>query len=692
MKGDGTVSELAAWVGSAEGVSAAVQSGADAVILGFGIGESRGRLELTEDELGRAAQFCRVRGVRIYVSLDCLPDDDALPGVLEKARRAARMGVDALITEDLGLIWALRRALPSMPIHAGPGLGIHDRDGLKLCASMGVRRVALPAGLPKAQLEKLAEDPPVELEVQVHGPLCASFEGRCMLPSFEDCPGGPCRMECISAFTSGIKGRHMLAMKDLCLVDELELLTKLNIACLRIDGRQRRPEYCAAVTGVYVRALGTGRRASAEDRELLENAFPAAGFTHGYFAGGELSDMLGLPGKEPEGDTPFYSGVRKNYLNHEFQRVEVTFEAELQLGVPFSLTARDDRGNSVTLTGAVPELAFHTQTTPAMLRTELFNTGGTPFYCGGVTAVIGKGVYLDPKEVAPVRDALLKELLARRVGAEPRSESAVQELPPPAVSNEPPVLTVSALKCSQLSQRLLTLAPPVIYLPLEEAVSGDKRLEPFLESDRISVCAQLPPVIFDSELGRIAELLFKARQLGITEVSVSNIGHIIFVRKLGFEVRGDIGLSVRSSNALAILAGLRLKSAALRGDMSSAQVRSVKKYTDTELAVYGRTPLMYTPGCLIRAQTGACSCDSVTQLEDPNGFTDPITRGFGCRNTLWSAQKLHLAPRSREYLTAGLWGVRLCFTTENAEECARVAERYLELGSYEPVSTTQGRF
>lgn len=686
------MSELAAWAGSAEGVSAAVQSGADAVIAAFGIGEDRGRLELSEDELGRAAQFCRVRGVKLYVSLDVLPTDDALPAALEKARRAARMGADALRAEDLGLIWALRRALPSMPVHAGAGLNIHDKDGLKLCASMGVRRVVLPAGLPRAELTSLAHDAPTELELQVHGPLCPAAGGLCGLSAFEDCPGGPCRRECVSRFAPGARGKHPLAMKDLCLIDKLDFLTGLGITALRIDGRDRRPEYCAAVTGVYARALGTGRRPSPEDRELLKNAFPAAGFTAGSLSEEDFADMLGLPGKEPEGDTPFYLGVRRNYLNHEFQRVEVAFEAELKLGEPFRLTVRDDRGIEVTMTGAEPELAFHTETTPAMLRTELFNTGGTPFRCGGVTAYIAKGIWLDPKEVRPVRDALLRELMTRRMGAEPRSEGAAEELPPPTVPSEPPVLTVSVLKCAQLTARLCSIAPPVLYVPLEEAVSGDKRLEPFLSSGHISVCAVLPPVILDSELGRVAELLFKARQLGITEASVSNLGHIVFARKLGFEVRGEAALGARSSNTLAILAGLRLKSVALRGDMTSAQVRAVKKYADTELAVYGRTALLQTSGCLVRAQTGVCSCDSFTGLAGENGFTFPVTRQFGCRNTLWSDRKLHLAPRSREYLTAGLWGVRLVFTTENPEECARVTERYLELGGFEPQSTTQGRF
>lgn len=686
------MAELVSWAGSAEGVSAAVQSGADAVIVGFGIGEKRGRLELSEDELGRAAQFCRVRGVKLYVAMDVLPTDDALPLALEKARRAARMGADALMAEDIGLIWALRRAVPSMPLHGGTGLGIHDRDGLRLCASMGLKRVALPPHLTKAQLEGLCKDAPLELEAQVHGPLCPAVAGTCRLTDFEEQPGGQCRWECVSRFAPAVGTRRPLALKDLCLVDELEFLQKAGLAALRIDGRDRRPEYVAAVTGVYTRALGTGRKPSGEDRALLKDAYPAAGFTAGALSGADYGDMLGMAQPEPEGDTPFYTGVRKNYLNHEFQRVEVDFEARLSLGSPFTLTVRDDRGNVLTMEGEEPELAFHTATTPAMLQTELFKTGGTPYRCGIVSAAIAKGVWLDPAKVAPVRDALLKELTARRMAFEPRSEGSVPELPPPAVSPETPVLTVSVLKADQLTPRLLSLAPPVVYLPLEEAVSGNKRLEPYLASEHIAVCAQLPPVIAETELGRVAELLFKARQLGIGQVSVSNVGHIVFCRKLGFEVRGEPGLNVRSSYTLAVLAGLRLKSAALRGDMTARDVRALKKYTDTELTVYGREALMETSGCLVRAQTGACSCDSFTGLTGDGGFTFPVTRAFGCRNTLWSGKKLHLASRSREYLTSGLWGVRLCFTTENPEECARVAERYLELGTYEPQSVTNGKY
>lgn len=686
------MAELLAPAGCAEGVSAAVQSGADAVYLSFSASGTPGKYDLTEDELGRACQFCRARGVKLYVCLDVRPTDAQLPSALENARRALRMGADALIVSDLGLIWALRRALPSMPIHAGEGLGIHTEDGIKLCRAMGVTRVALPRELSFEEIQKLAADPGVELEVSVHGPLCAACAGKCLIPTLRDLDG-PCPGACLQNFGIGTKDRSPVGLRDYCLVEELEKLTGLkNIAALRIDGRERRPEYTAAVTGVYSRALGTGRKPSNEDRALLENAFPSGGFTKGFFSGGEMADMLGTRGTEPSEDTPFYIAVRKNYLNHEFQRVDVTFEVELKLESPARLTATDDRGNTVTGYGGSPELAFHTPTTPAMLRTELFNTGGTPFRCAGVTAYIENGVYIDPKKLGPVRDELLKELLIKRLAVENRAEGTVRELPDAPGHSEPPILTVSVLKCSQLSPKLLSLAPPVVYLPLEEAVSGDKRLDPFLEARDITVCPVLPPVLYASELGTVAEQLFKARQMGLTQVMAGNIGHVILARKLGFEVRGDTYFNVRNSNTLAVLLGLRLKSAALDWGLSSSDVRAMKKYTDTELVVYGRMPLMYTSGCLIKAQAGVCSCDSFSGFADAQGFMCPVTRAFGCRNVVWSSAKLHLAPRSREYLTAGLWGVRLNFTTENADECVRITQRYLEMGTYEPSTTTQGKF
>ncbi|MGM9522453.1 MAG: DUF3656 domain-containing protein [Oscillospiraceae bacterium] len=685
--------ELVSPAGSAEGVTAAIQSGADAVYLSFGGISSSAGCDLTEDEFGRAAEFVRVRGAKIYAVIDLSPFDEDFSAAVENARRACRMGADAVIVHDVGLIWALRRAVPSMPIHTGPRLGIHNLDGVKLCAAMGVKRVSLSPELSSSELEYICKNSPVEIEIAVHGPSCASFGGHCLLSAFgsQSAMRGVCPRPCLSSFSQNGRGRHPLAMKDICLINHLESIKSCGAAAVRIDGRERRPEYCAAVTGVYARALSTGKSPSKEELKLLSQAFPAGGFTDGYFTG-TADSLTAVPGEEPQGDSPFYSAIRKSYLNREFQRVPVQYSASVSLGGPLKLTVQDDRGNLASGEGGKSELAFHQELTTALLQTELYKTGGTPFLCTDVRCGIEKGIYFNPQDIGPLRDELLGQLMKKRVYLEPRAEGAVPMLPPVPNVSEVPVLTASFLYANQLSHRILELAPPVLYLPLEEIIANAQMLEPYLSADNISVCAVLPHFIRDSELGEITELLLKARQLGVEQVLAGNLGHIIFARKLGFDVRGDYSLNVRNSSTLAAMSGFNLLSLTLSPEMSAPRVRTISKRIPSELIVYGRQPLIYTDMCVVKNMTGVCSCDSFSGISDNSGFLHPVTHGFKCRNTVWSYDKLFLAGRSREYLASGLWGVRLCFTTENAAECAAITERYLEMNDYEPSSSTRGLF
>jgi putative protease len=202
----------------------------------------------------------------------------------------------------------------------------------------------------------------------------------------------------------------------------------------------------------------------------------------------------------------------------------------------------------------------------------------------------------------------------------------------------------------------------------------------------------LPPALKDDELPRITDLLLKVHQLGVNEVLCGNIGHLLFAKNLGFSLRGDYSLNIRNSATLRVYSGFGLKSATLSPEMSASRVRSISKTMDTELVVYGRIPLMYTNRCIIKDVTGLCSCDRYAGISDKNGFVHPVTHDLTCRCTLWSPKKLFLAGRSRDYLAAGLWGVRLVFTTENANECATIVERYLEMNDYEPLSATRALF
>ena len=113
---------------------------------------------------------------------------------------------------------------------------------------------------------------------------------------------------------------------------------------------------------------------------------------------------------------------------------------------------------------------------------------------------------------------------------------------------------------------------------------------------------------------------------------------------------------------------------------------------DCEIVGYGRLPLMITENCIIHNRYGQCGCQSINHLIDRKGARFPVTRAFGCRNEIYNSKKLFLADKPNDYLHAGLWGVRLLFTTENPKECQQVLRRYRQEGNYTPSEYTRGLY
>ena len=110
------------------------------------------------------------------------------------------------------------------------------------------------------------------------------------------------------------------------------------------------------------------------------------------------------------------------------------------------------------------------------------------------------------------------------------------------------------------------------------------------------------------------------------------------------------------------------------------------------MIIYGRLPAMVSDQCIIKNSAGRCSCQTPGQLSDRMGSVFPVVREFGCRNVIYNAHKLFLADKRRDYETAGLWGVRMMFTTESPRECVEVAKSYLGLSDYRPNGLTRGLY
>ena len=550
--------ELSAPAGSPEAVRAAVHSGASAVWLGFYDCNSRRNFgSLNENQMAAAAEYCRIRGVKTYVTLDTLLRDSSLELYLSLAEKAVNMGVDALIVGDMGLMKALRQIYPDLALHAGSRMGIHSLSGVMHAASLGATRAILAKELSADKIREICRSSPIEIEVYCHGPMCISYDGLCYMSAFtsrRSCNLDYCSKPCRLSYGFGAKADSFpLYLAELSLSAHLEELESFGVKSVAIETGSKHPEHTAIITDIYARSIKNRRKPSEHDMSLLLEAFQSSGFTDGYYTGNTGADMLGIPGKPQKKLPSTLSSVRADYMGQDAQRVPVTFYGLFQRGKPARLAAQDDKGNTAKVEGPIPDIIGKKELTSVTLQTQLYKTGNTPYYCTGVKSIVDRGIYIDNSEISRLRNECLQELSLLRRAVKPRKKFEFHAGLRYLNTEERPDITISVLKADQLSNELAGLKPSAIYVPVDELIDAPYKITPFWENGKTIICASLPPIIQDGEEEAILKKLNHLREIHIEDVLVNNPGHIQAVKAMGFRVRGDYGLNVTNSQTLKVL-------------------------------------------------------------------------------------------------------------------------------------------
>ena len=176
------MAELLSPAGGWDSLVAAVQSGADAVYMGFGAYNARRSAKnFTEEEFAKAVRYCHLRGVRVYLTLNTLLTDRELPGAAELLHKASRLGADAVLIQDWGVWQLARQAAPELPLHASTQMSLHTLGGARRAAELGLTRVVLARELSRRDIAAICRDCPAEVEVFAHGALCMCYSGQCAL-------------------------------------------------------------------------------------------------------------------------------------------------------------------------------------------------------------------------------------------------------------------------------------------------------------------------------------------------------------------------------------------------------------------------------------------------------------------------------------------------------------------------------
>ena len=688
--------ELLAPAGSMEALRAAVCNGADAVYLGADTFNARiNARNFSAADLQEAVVYCHVRGVKVHLTLNTLVLDREMPRAAELIRLAASCGVDAFIVQDLGMVSLCRQLAPDVPIHASTQMSIHSLEGVMEAAALGCSRVVLARELPAEEIAHICKRSPVEIEVFVHGALCMCYSGQCYLSSVigrRSGNRGQCAQPCRLPYGYGRfeSTRYPLSLKDNCLAGELDELRRMGVASIKIEGRMKRPEYVAIVTRAY-RTVLNGGTLMPSDLQELETAFSRQGFTDGYFRGQTGSDMFGRR-QEGEDTADLFASARATYEQGEPQRISVRFYAMIRRGEPAQLAVEDPDGNLCRTRGPVPEQAVYRSLTPQDLEQQLKKTGGTPYLCTAVRSSLDPDLMLPASAINAMRRDVIAELTAKRGRAAPARLNAYDEPPRyDGIAGEPQ-LTIAVRTAGQITSRMLSMKPTVLYVPLSELAEHPDL--PQRVGVETQLAAILPRVIWSGELAPVARQLRTVYEMGVRQVLAGNLGQLHIARAAGFAVRGDFGLNIVNSRAMRYLREQGLDSQLLSFELTLPQIRDISKAVPAELLIYGRLPLMLMENCVMKNRTGICACQTGTvRLVDRVGEEFPIVKDPGtCRNVLLNGKKLYLLDKKDALRGMGLWALRLQFTTENPGEIDKVLMDYQGRAVFDAGSYTRGLY
>lgn len=694
--------EVLAPAGSLQAFHAAVNAGADAVYCGGTRFGARAYADnFTEEELLRAIDYAHLSGVKVYLTVNtCLKNKELeeVPGYLLPYYEA---GLDAVLVQDFGVLTLIRETFPDLPVHASTQMNITSVQGAQFVRGLGLQRVVLARELSCPEIRAIHEGSDIELECFVHGALCYSYSGQCLMSSLlggRSGNRGRCAGTCRLPYQLKPDGKpcYPLSLKDLCAAYELPALKEAGVRSLKIEGRMKSPGYTAGVTAIYRELVdlldekGTeAYRVPPECMTRLLALGNRSGFTKGFLEVHNDPGMLTMDspshrsekgGAETEGNDLFR--IQKKLPI----KGEAVFHAAQQMRLTVGVA-----GWSVTETGACCEKAANRATTEKELREKLLATGDTEFAFAALSITADHDVFVPMKAVKELRRNALRKL-SDEILRSNRREWTKKE-----VSGAAPGESGSGPKPVMQKKAYNARVPSVAAL-----VSTRDQLEAVLGADRVST------VILDSFLydrssfpARLSEDIAAVHNKG--KKAVYGLPYIFRLEnssfyescRTGFCSLSLDGYLVRDYDGLALLRSFSCPADKIRLDASlytysdkAADAFSSLGYLHQTLPmelnerellhrgaafsswiIYGRLPLMVSANCVRKTASGCDRKKTAAVLIDRRKKVFPVRCDCtDCTNLILNADILDL--RGEKVLMERLCPeeIRFQFTMESREE------------------------
>ncbi len=634
------LSELLAPAGSPAALRAALAAGADAVYLGLPRFNARvGAENFNKDSLKDAVRLCRLFGKKLYITLNTLVFDREIPEVLDEVEFAMSLGVDAFIVQDFGLIKLLLKVFPDIVIHSSTQCATHNMAQIEALSKMGVSRAVVARELSEKDLKIICKNSSVEIEAFVHGALCMSHSGTCLMSAYmggRSGNRGECAQPCRLPWSlDNSKCKYPLSLHDLSLARFVPELIEMGVSSFKIEGRMKSPEYVFGVVKIWRRLIDENRGATDEEMRELESIFSREGFTDGYYTGKKGASMFGtraLSDKEKSRKTA-------EEINPELEKIPVSAVAKVsseQIEVEFFC-----RGVSVKASCEVFP-AEGSGTGEEVIKEALSKLGSTPFILSEIDISCPDPVFIKRSALNELRrtaaDALFEKLTA--------FEKEVKRLPLPSLEKRENSFKGYAVVFREGAQ---VLENEVRALCKKAEIK--RVFVPFssnFDCPDPSCGILLPKAVFDSEREGFEKRLDVLYEKGYRTVLCENLGVAKIAKDKGFRLLGGAGLNVTNSFALSALMEFGFEDVILSHETSPAQRRDIASFGAASETVFGRTPLMLVENCPLGVRDGCISrdcefCRKTGNLTDRQNEVFSVFPDWRHRSLIYNSRPTYLA-------------------------------------------------
>lgn len=654
--------EVLSPVGSKDSLVAAVRSGCDAVYLGAtNFSARRKATNFNDQDLLEAVKYCHKFSVKVYVTVNIMLKEKEIAQAIDLVGHLYSINVDGIIVQDLGLARLMHKYYPDLPLHGSTQMSIHQKDALKILKDMGFKRVVVSRELNKQQLIEFCKEAKrldIEVEHFVHGALCMSVSGQCLLSAMLGSRSGNrglCAQPCRLPFKVDKGTGYDLSLKDACLFDYIGELKEMGVTSLKIEGRMKRSEYVAIAT--YCCRQKVDNAHIDEDKlKMLRDVFSRSGFTSGYYQNKLGRNMFGTRTIEDEkASSDSFNKIHELY-RRERSNVALGFKIIAKKDEKLQLLATDGI-NEVNCFGEVV-LTSENKLDKEVIKSSLAKLGNTAYYLKDITFDCDEYIYISRSLLNQLRREAVEKLDSLRENIVFKEKVVINEL----VEDKKHELTKTYIRIASSKQLPDNLEDiDALIVPIEEDLKEINK----------ELIVEIPRWLTNETY--IKERLKYHNDNGIRKAYCNNLSAIAIAKEIGYEVIGGNYLNIANSQAVKVLEEMEIKEITVSSELSFKEIKEIKTTSDKGIISYGNLPLMLLVNCPLKNGRKCNECDKKGYIVDRMNIKFPIRCHLNYSELLNSAP-IYLADRKKDYKDIDYQ--ILYFTIENKKEVEKILRDY----------------